>query len=182
MNYKIKLKNAPEHAIISTEVYEHISNNDYLKSLKFIENIRRHSNGYAFFQKNFPQKDGSYKNVTIYLHRYIAERFIEKPEADKKLYVSIKNGDKLDCRIDNLEWVPRSIAVRNTKKLFNSTGYRGVNKERNKYRAVIYKGKQKFDLGFYNTAEAAAAAYNEKSIELFGVTKSLNIIKKKAKP
>lgn len=176
MVYKIKLRNSPNHALISEEVYEYILNNSYLISVNFLDCLRIHSNGYAFFQKNHPLKKGGYRNETIYLHRYIAERFIPKPESERKLYVSIKNGNKLDCRNENLEWVTRSVAVRNTKKMFNRTGYRGVGKERNKYRAVIYKGTKKFDLGFYETAEAAAEAYNQKSIELFGNTRSLNII------
>ena len=108
------------------------------------------------------------------MHRYIAERFVEKPVSEKKLYVSIVNGNKLDCRTNNLEWVSRSVAVRNTKKMLNKTGYRGVCKERNKYRAVIYQGTQKHDLGFFNTPEEAAEAYNQKSRELFGNTRSLN--------
>ncbi|MGB0839893.1 MAG: hypothetical protein ACPGXL_07120 [Chitinophagales bacterium] len=176
MVYKIKLKNSPKYALISSEAYEYIANNAYLQQLGFITGLRIHSNGYAFFQKNHPLKSGGYKNETIYLHKYIAERFIDKPESEKRLYVSIKNGNKLDCREENLEWVTRSVAVRNTKKMFNSTGYRGVGKERGKYRAVIYKGKAKHDLGFYETAEEAAQAYNKKSEELFGKTRSLNII------
>ncbi len=176
MDYKIKLKNSPKYAIISDVVYQKIVNNEYLMSINFLENIRMHSNGYAFFQKNHPLKGGGYKNETIYLHRYVAEKFIAPPKSDKKLYVSIINGNKLDCRLENLEWVPRSVAVRNTKKMFNSTGYRGVGKERNKYRAVIYDGDKKYDLGFFDTAEEAAEAYNKKSEELFGKTRSLNTI------
>lgn len=176
MVYKIKLKNSTEYALVSDKAYELISKNPYLKAIGFLENLRMHSNGYAFFQKNHPLKTGGYRNETIYLHRYIAERFVDKPQVEKKLYVSIQNGNKLDCRIDNLEWVSRSIAVRNTRKMFNSTGYRGVSKERNKYRAVIYQGSKKYDLGFFDTAEAAANAYNKKSEELFGKTRSLNNI------
>ncbi len=180
MDHKIKLKNSPKYAIVSDIVYQQILNNEYLQKIKFLDNIRMHSNGYAFFQKNHPLEGGGYRNETIYMHRYVAEKFIPRPTgmSDKKLYVSIINGNKLDCRIENLEWVPRSIAVRNTKKNFNSTGYRGVGKERNKYRAVLYYENKKYDLGFFDTAEEAAAAYNEKSEELFGKTKSLNVIGK----
>ncbi|HRI28324.1 MAG TPA: hypothetical protein PK715_09745 [Chitinophagales bacterium] len=178
MTFKVKLKNADKYALLDVSVYEHLLNNEYMKGLGFLENLRLHSNGYVFFQKNHPQKDGSYKNETIYLHKYVAERFVQKSDTGdgRKLYVSITNGDKLDCRVANLDWVPRSIAVRNTKRTINKTGYRGVSLERNKYRAVIYQGKQKIDLGFYPTAEAAAEAYNKKSEELFGKTRNLNVI------
>ena len=174
MTYKIRLKNSTSYALVSTDAYDYILNNSYFKLINFLDHLRLHSNGYVFFQKNHRQKDGSYRNETIYLHRYIAERFVEKPVSEKKLYVSIVNGNKLDCRTNNLEWVSRSVAVRNTKKMLNKTGYRGVCKERNKYRAVIYQGTQKHDLGFFNTPEEAAEAYNQKSRELFGSTRSLN--------
>jgi len=181
MVYKIGLKNSTEYALISSEVYEYIQNNNYLQGLRFLENLRMHSNGYAFFQKNYRNNDGTYKNITIYLHKWIAERFVNIPPSEKRLYVSIINGNKLDCRTNNLEWVPRSIAVRNTKKNFNKTGYRGVGRERNRFRAVLYKGTEKIDLGFFDTAEEAAAAYNKKSEELFGKTRSLNRIGKPKK-
>lgn len=178
MIFKVKLKNADKFALLSADAHEFITNHTYLSVIGFLDNLRLHSNGYVFFQKNHPMKDGSYKSETIYLHKYIAERFVDKPEHEQKLYVSIINGNKLDCRTENLKWVPRSVAVRNTKKTTNKTGYRGVSLERDKYRAVIYKGRVKYDLGFFKTAEEAAEAYNIKSEELFGKTRNLNIIGK----
>lgn len=178
MIFKVKLKNADKFALLSVDAYEFIQNNPYFTILGFLDNLRLHSNGYVFFQKNHPLKDGGYRNETIYLHKYIAERFVPKPQSDRKLYVSIVNGNKLDCRTSNLEWVNRSVAVRNTKKTINKTGYRGVSIERNKYRAVLYMGEQKYDLGFFKTAEEAANAYNKKSEELFGKTRNLNVIGK----
>ncbi|OWY23867.1 Pathogenesis-related transcriptional factor and ERF protein [Sphingobacteriales bacterium UPWRP_1] len=182
MIFKVKLKNADKFALLSADVHEFIMNNTYLNAIGFLDNLRLHSNGYVFFQKNHPLNNGGYKNETIYLHKYIAERFVSRPESEQKLYVSIVNGNKLDCRTDNLRWVPRSIAVRNTKKTINKTGYRGVSPERDKYRAVLYKGRVKYDLGFFETAEEAAEAYNKKSEELFGKTRNLNIIGKPRNP
>ncbi|MEH0157751.1 Pathogenesis-related transcriptional factor and ERF protein [Limibacter armeniacum] len=176
MLYKVKLKNADKHVIISDEAYEFIENNEYYKEIKLLENLRMHSSGYVFYQRNYPTKDG-YKNVTIYLHKMIAEKFIEKPDSAKRLFVRIKNGNALDCRVKNLEWATMSELRRNQKNFNNKTGYRGVVQvSKNTYRAVLYTSTDRYDLGLFPTAEEAAHAYNMKSEELFGKTKSLNKI------
>lgn len=175
MLYKVKLKNADKHVVISDEAYEFIEQSDYYKTIEFLDNLRMHSSGYVFFQRNYPIKDGKYKNLTIYLHKMIAEKFVEKQESDKRLFVRIKNGNPLDCRIKNLEWATMSELRRNQKKHNNKTGYRGVVQvSKNTYRAVLYTDQERYDLGLFGSAEEAAEAYNKKSKELFGKTKSLN--------
>lgn len=170
MLYKIKLKNSKEHALLDDVVYEYIMNNEYLNAIGFIDNLRIHSSGYAFFQKTRMSKSGKYKTETIYLHKMIAEKFIDKPETDKRLYALLKNGKRLDCRIKNLEWAPLSKVTRNTRYNDSKLGFRGVHKTRNKYQAVIYNDCERIDLGYFDTAEEAAIAYNKKSMELFGTT------------
>ena len=147
-----------------------------------MENLREHASGYPVFGKNFPLKNGGYKNETIYLHKYIAEKFVSKPDTLKKLFVSFKNSNPLDCRIENLEWITMPELRRQMKKNKSSTGFRGVTKTKGKFRAIVYDGENRYDLGLYKTAEEAALAYNEKSLELFGKTKSLNKIAKKNQP
>lgn len=176
MLYKVKLKNADKHVVISGEAYEFIEKNEYYRSIKLLENLRLHSSGYVFYQRNYPVKDG-YKNVTIYLHKLVADKFVDKPKVEKRLFVRIKNGNPLDCRIRNLEWTTMSELRRNQKKHHNKTGYRGVVQVgKNSFRAVLYTSNSRYDLGLFNTAEEAAEAYNLKSEELFGKTKSLNKI------
>jgi len=87
----------------------------------------------------------------------------------------------LDCRIKNLQWCNRSEIKRNISTTKNKTGYIGVTKDRNTYRAIIYHNGKPISLGNFKTPEEAAEAYNKKSIELFGVTRSLNKIKRSAK-
>lgn len=174
MLYKVKLKNADKHVVISDEAYEFIEKNEYYKEIKLLENLRLHSSGYVFYQRNYPTKNG-YKNVTIYLHKLIAEKYVPKPESSKRLFVRIKNGNPLDCRIKNLDWATMSELRRNQKNFNNKTGYRGVVQvSKNTYRAVLYTSTQRYDLGLFASAEEAAKAYNQKSEELFGKTKSLN--------
>jgi len=170
MLYKLKLKNSDEKALVDDLAYEYIANNSYLKSLDFLNNLRLHSSGYAFFQKTRMGNNGSYKTETIYLHKLIAEKFVDKPVSQKKLYTLLKNGKRLDCRVKNLEWAPLSKVTRNTKYHDSKIGYRGVHKNRNRYQAVIYNNCERIDLGYFDTPEEAALAYNKKSLELFGET------------
>src|SRR5687768_3238964 len=143
MLVKLPLKNADQAAIVDAFAYEAIMANDYLQSIHFMANLRRHSSGYAFFQKNWPLKNGTYKNETIYLHKLIAEKYLPKPVSEKRLVVMFRNGNPLDCRVDNMVWTDLSIVARNTKTTDNSNGYRGVVKQGSKYKAIIYYKKKR---------------------------------------
>lgn len=179
MLYKIPLKNADKYAILDGQVYETIRKDEYLEKIHFLKNLRLHSNGYAFYQKNYPRTDGTYKNVTIYLHKYIAERFVEKTPSKKKLFITFLNGNRLDCRKENLKYATRSEICRNQKLPTPMSGYRGVTKRPSgNYSAHIFIGSRPLWLGTFKTAVAAAEAYNKMSIKLFGETNSLNVIKK----
>lgn len=175
MLYKIKLKNADKEITLDEQGYNEIMENKYLQSINFHKNLREHSNGYGVFQRSITTKKGVIFE-TIYLHKHLAENFIPKPESKKKLFVRFINGDVLDSRIENLEWVTMGELRRQMKNFKSKTGFRGVTKEKNRYRAVIYHERKPINLGFYDTAIEAAKAYNKKSIELFGDTASLNQI------
>lgn len=180
MLVKLPLKNSEKNAVIDDSTFDFIANHQYYSRINLLNNLRKHSNGYAFFQKNWKQLDGSYKCETIYLQKLIAEKFISVPESlngHQKLWVRFKNGNPLDCRIENLEWSTLSNVVRNTTKTDNKLGYRGVVKSGKRYQAVIYKNRKAINLGSYDTPEEAAIAYNNKSVELFGKTRSLNKVK-----
>lgn len=182
MLYKITLKNSDKTVILSEDGYKLLSENPYMQTIEFLKNLRMHSNGYAFYQKNHPDKNGGYRNETIYLHKFLAETLLSRPDSDEQLYVMFKNSNRLDCRTENLEWASRSIITRNTKKNTSKSGYRGVYQDGNSYRATLYKGKERFELGFFKSAEEAARAYNSKSEELFGKTRSLNSIGQEMDP
>ncbi len=181
MTVKVNLKNSKNKVVLDEKTIEKLNQDKYLKTINFFDNLREHSSGYAFFQKNWKQKDGAYRNETIYLHKYICEKLIKKPNSKVRWFVRFVNGNTLDCRMDNLEWSTFSNLVRNTRKIKNSTGYRGVVKQGRKFYSYIYVNRKGIPLGSFNTAEEAAAAYNKKSKELFGVTNTLNEIKKGSK-
>lgn len=176
MLFKISLKNVNEEVLISEESYKYLTESALYAPKKMVENLRMHSNGYAFYQKNHPQRDGNYLNETLYLHKIIAETFLEKPESADHQYVMFKNGNKLDCRLENICWATRSEITRNTKKHHSKSGFRGVYKEGERYRSTLYNKNERIDLGFFDTPEEAALAYNQKSEEIFGRTRSLNKI------
>ncbi|MEM9821220.1 MAG: HNH endonuclease [Bacteroidota bacterium] len=179
MTKKVKLKNAEEYALLDEKTYKFLSSDRSLKKVDFVNNLRRHSSGCAVFQKVWPNKKGDgYVTETIYLHRFIAEKFLGRQKSRKNNLVGAKNGNKLDCRLENLEWRSRSIASRR-RRTTSKTGYTGVYQENNKYRAVISIDRKTVHIGMYVTPEEAAMAYNKYSRILFGDKGKLNIIKQK---
>ncbi|MEL6925621.1 MAG: Pathogenesis-related transcriptional factor and ERF protein [Bacteroidota bacterium] len=176
-NHKIKLKNSTEKATVDAAGYDYLTTDSKLAKLDLINNLRLHSSGCAVFQKTAKQKKGTFKTTTIYLHKLIAEKFLKSDKTRKKNLVGAKNGNKLDCRVDNLMYRSRSTASRQ-RKTSSSTGYTGVYHENGKYRAVISINRKSVHIGMFDTAEAAAKAYNKKSKELYGDEGKINKIKR----
>lgn len=178
MLYKVKLKNSDDDVLLDDKVYEYLTSDPYLLQVDFMNNLRRHSSGCAVFQKTWKKADGGYKTETIYLHKLIAERFLGNGKSGDSNLVGAKNGNKLDCRLENLIYRSRSIASRK-RKTSSRAGYTGVYKENNRYRAVISVNRRSIHIGMFATAEEAALAYNKKSRELYGDDGKINVIKPK---
>ena len=180
MLYKVKLKNADDTVLLDDAVYEYLTTDPYLVKVDLVNNLRRHSSGCAVFQKTWKLARGGYKTETIYLHKLIAEKFLKKTKTKSKKLVGAKNGNKLDCRLDNLVYRSRSVASRQ-RKTSSKVGYTGVYQENNRYRAVISINRKSVHIGMYDTPEEAAMAYNKKSKELYGEDGKINVIKKNTK-
>jgi hypothetical protein len=174
--YKIKLKNADASVLLDDHTYEWLLSDPYLSKIGFLQNLRMHSSGCAVFQKTWRKTTGDYKTETIYLHKLIAEKFLGDQKQGAKKLVGAKNGDKLDCRLENLTYRTRAVASRQ-RKTSSSTGYTGVYQEHNRYRAVISVDSKPMHLGMFDTPEEAAAAYNKMSKEIYGDDGKLNKIK-----
>ncbi len=176
----VDLKNADAQVRLDKHVYEYLTTDPYLVKVDFINNLRRHSSGCAVFQKTWQRAEGGYKTETIYLHKLIAEQFLPDEKTKEKNLVGARNGNKLDCRLENIVWRSRSVASRQ-RKTSSKVGYTGVYQENNRYRAVISINRKSVHIGMFATAEEAAEAYNKKSKELYGEDGKINIIRKKPK-
>lgn len=176
MLYKVKLKNADEHVLLDDQVYEWLTSDAYLTRVDFVNNLRKHSSGCAVFQKTWKKKDGDFKTETIYLHKLVAEKFLSQTKTKENNLVGAKNGNKLDCRLENLVYRSRAISSRK-RKTSSKTGYTGVYQENNRYRAVISINRKSVHIGMFDTAEEAAIAYNKKSKEIYGESGKQNTIR-----
>ena len=176
MIYKAQLKNADDAVLMDDYVYEWLISDTYFASVDFVNNLRKHSSGCAVFQKTWKKADGSFKTETIYFHKLIAERFISKEKTRDKRLVGAKNGDKLDCRVENLIFRSRSVASRQ-RKTSSKTGFTGVYREHNRFRAVISINGRSLHIGMFDTPEEAAAAYNKVSKETYGEEGKINRLK-----
>ncbi len=80
------------------------------------------------------------------------------------------NGEKADNRFTNLRAATRSQNCSNTKTYKNNkSGFKGVHQRSNgRWRATVYCAKRRYDLGHFNTAAEAHAAYCASSRELHG--------------
>ena len=108
------------------------------------------------------------------------------PSFHKSFQIKFKDGNTLNCQRDNLEYTERSINTQKTSK--NQVGrvkkskYIGVSKmmgerlKSNRWAARTKHNGKMIYLGRFATEEAAAIAYNNKMIELYGPNCRLNVI------
>lgn len=173
MTVKIPLKNSSKVVLLDQKVYEELLNDPEVKALNLLENLRVHSSGCAVYQRTKKIRQKEYETITIYFHRWIAEKYLSHLSSEENNLVGTLNGDKLDCRLNNLVWRSRSSASR-MRKSYNKTGYTGVYPENKRYRAIISVQGKAIHIGMFNTPEEAALAYNKKSKEIFGERAKLN--------
>jgi hypothetical protein len=127
---------------------------------KFNEFKWHQNNGYAVSGRGV--RPNRYK---VLLHRLIMD-------APNDLMVDHKNGNKLDCRKENLRLCTNSQNQMNAKKQIKSSEsskYKGVIKNK-PFRAII--GRK--TLGYFDTELEAAECYNKAALELYGEFAKLN--------
>lgn len=143
----------------------------YWKKKKFMPQLEGQEAGWI--------NSGGYRVVKIFgkqilVHRliYFIERGYFSPSTDHI------NRDKLDNRFSNLRECTQAQNCMNRSLNKNSkSGYRGVYKEKkvpNKWRGEICCKGKKYFLGYFDSKDECAIAYNNKAVELFGEFAVLN--------
>jgi len=132
----------------------------------FVEQYTWIISNHGYAQRRVPfKKDGKRTYQTFLFHR-------ELMGAEAGQIVDHINGNTLDNRKSNLRICTASESVMNTRphKDKKHSIYKGVtfHKARKKYFAQIQKGGVKRNLGYFDTPEAAAIAYNTAAKEWFG--------------
>ena len=92
------------------------------------------------------------------------------------LMVDHRDHNGLNNQKNNLRLATNSQNQANANGWKRVSKFRGVHKDRNKWRARIENNGVKYNLGSFNNREDAAQSYNEKAKELFGDFASLNFI------
>lgn len=146
-------------AIIDSEDYKRISRFHWCIST---------SSKYEYAIRNV-YKNGK-RIAIVRMHRVI----FNVPDG---LMVDHINGNTLDNRKKNLRIATRSENMWNRRKTkLNKTGYKGVRmKEKSKkYEATIAVNKKWLHLGYFNTPQEAARAYNSAAQKYHGQFARLN--------
>jgi hypothetical protein len=113
--------------------------------------------------------------TTIWLHREI----IGAKDGDNVDHI---DGNPLNDQKNNLRICTHGENMFNKRCYSNGTStYKGVSwkTQQEKWVAQIQCNGQKYHIGYFDTEEDAALAYNEKAKELFGDFARLNVIESK---
>ncbi len=98
------------------------------------------------------------------IHRLVAMAFLPNP--DNLPQVDHINNIKDDNRLDNLRWCTPSQNSCNYKCHRPISGYKGVSKSHNRWKAVIECQRKVIYIGTFDTPEEAHEAYKKKATEL----------------
>jgi hypothetical protein len=156
--------------ITGYEYYYEISNLGRVKSLQR-KGLR---NGKPYLKKEKilkPIQMGNYLGVQLavnkthekhYIHRLVAEHFLEKPFSTKELIVNHKNGEKHNNQDNNLEWVTYKENIQHAYENRLNPNF-GENSHYAKYSdETVKKVRDLFATGKYLQSELA---------EMFGISR-----------
>ena len=101
----------------------------------------------------------NYRNRSCEIHRMVALTFFGvRPKGFVTDHI---DGNKLNNRLDNLQYITsRANVIKGNVCMNKSSGYVGVNKSRNMWRARISLDGKKISIGTFKTELQAAKAYD----------------------
>lgn len=156
---KIKLGRSDEYTLVDDDVYEYISQ------------WKWHKNPFGYVvRKIYLDKPRTIKRRTkvVFIHNVILERKVG-------MHTDHINHDKLDNQMSNLRYATISQNRMNShKQVRNKSGYKGVRAMRGKWLAYITMNRKIKYIGYFDTREKAALAYNEMAVSMFGEFAYLN--------
>jgi len=105
----------------------------------------------------------------LYMHRVIMG-------AETGVTVDHINGDRLDNRRSNLRLATQSQNCANRRKIISKSGYKGIgfNSWKQKFYARVVREGHTTHLGYHDTAEEAARAYDRGARLVHGAFAALN--------
>ena len=116
------------------------------------------------------KKVNLYENNNIFtkrIHRLIAEAFVENP-LNKPCVDHIDNNTQ-NNNINNLRWATHQENSRNkSMQINNTTGIKGITREKNKWRARVKIDGISIHLGYFDNIEDAKQARINKVQQVFG--------------
>jgi len=138
-----------------------------MRGKKMAAYVTKGTNGEDKYLRLCLRNSGAKKNH--FVHRLVAKAFVDNPEG--KPFINHKNGVKTDNRPENLEWVTQSENQQHSydtglqspnngiKFANNTSGYVGVTKCGNKWKAQIRTGGELRYLGLYMSPLEASEVY-----------------------
>ncbi len=139
--------------------FAHVSDDDFERLSKYKWQLEQRS--HTQYAVRSTTKGG--KSIKIYMHREVLGLTHSGQLADHI------NHNGLDNRRENLR--PCTIGQNNAHirtRIRPELPFRGVYANRHSFRARIRQNGRTVGLGRFTTAEAAARAYDQKALELFG--------------
>lgn len=135
---------------------------------RFAGNTTCHSPYHLMKRNPHSQSQPRKGPACIWIHRIIMERIIGRPLLRTE-YIDHINGDGLDNRRENLRIAGGSGNQRNKKRMSsNTSGFKGVSKYGNKWRARSVLNGKEYCFGYFNTPEEAYEVWKVKAKELHG--------------
>lgn len=147
-----------------------MDDSDYESVSRFKWTAVKCSKDRTFYAHRHQKINGEWKHVKM--HRFIMG-------VDDHRKIDHVNGNGLDNRRANLRICTHAQNLMNMR-IHNKHGFKGIafipGRKTRKWTGEIRPNKKRIRLGYFDTAEEAAKAYNQKAIELFGEFARLNPI------